>query len=84
MANFDLPPPQIESRSYPERYELEALIDLGGVPELARSDWRIGLSAVVEDIDGGKAWWALAHAAGQPDFHHSASFVFDFPAVEPA
>jgi hypothetical protein len=84
MANLDMPPPQIESRSYPERHELEALIDVGDVQDLARSDWRLGLSAVIEDVDGGKAWWALAHAAGQPDFHHSDAFAFDLPAVEPA
>ena len=35
MANLDLPPPLIESRAWPDRYELEALIDLGGIPELA-------------------------------------------------
>lgn len=82
MANLDLPPPQIESRTYPERYELEALIDLGSVPELARSDWRLGLSAVIEDIDGEKAWWALDHPPGAPDFHHAAAFTLELPAVE--
>ena len=84
MANLDLPPPQVESRSYPERHELEALIDLDGVRELARSDWRLGLSAVIEDADGAKAWWALSHPAGPPDFHHAAAFTLDLPAVEPA
>ena len=82
MANLDMPPPLIESRAYPERYELEALIDLGGVSELARSDWRLGLSAVIEDADGDKAWWALAHPPGQPDFHHAVAFAFDLPAME--
>lgn len=82
MANLDLPPPRIESRAYADRHELDALIDLGGIPALARADWRLGLSAVIEDVDGGKAWWALAHATGQPDFHHTAAFAFDLPAVE--
>ena len=82
MANLDMPPPLIESRAYPERYELEALIDLGSVSELARSDWRLGLSAVIEDADGDKAWWALAHPPGQPDFHHAVAFAFDLPAME--
>ena len=82
MANLDMPPPLIESRAYPERYELEALIDLGGLPELARSDWRLALSAVIEDADGDKAWWALAHPPGQPDFHHAVAFAFDLPAME--
>ena len=82
MVNLELPPPEIESRAYPERYELEALVDLGGIPDLGRSGWRLGLSAVIEDTDGGKAWWALAHPAEQPDFHHAAAFTFDLPAME--
>ena len=82
MVNLDMSPPLIESRVYPDRYELEALIDLGGIPELARSDWRLGLCAVIEDADGDKAWWALAHPSGQPDFHHAAAFAFDLSAVE--
>ncbi len=84
MADLDLPPPQIESRSYAERYELEALIDLGGFSELVRADWRLGLSAVVEDVDGAMAWWALGHPPGRPDFHHAAAFSLDLPAKEPA
>lgn len=84
MENLDLPPPQIESRAYPDRYELEALIDLAGVPELVGSDWRLGLSAVIEDIDGDKAWWALAHPSGQPDFHHLDSFSLTLSYPEPA
>jgi len=82
MMHLEIPPPQIESRVYPDRCEVEVLIDLGAVPELARSDWRLGLSAVIEDADGAKAWWALAHSTGQPDFHHADAFVLDLPAVE--
>jgi hypothetical protein len=84
MANPEMPAPLIESRAYPDRLELEALVDLSGLPGLGRSDWRLGLSAVIEDADGEKAWWALAHAAGQPDFHHADAFVLDLPALEPA
>ncbi len=35
----------------------------------------IGLSAVIEAADGGKSYWALAHCATQPDFHHRQSFT---------
>lgn len=34
----------------------------------------IGLSAVVEDVDGGLSYWALRHPARQPDFHHRDGF----------
>lgn len=37
----------------------------------------IGLSAVVEDIDGGLSYWALRHPPGKPDFHHRESFALE-------
>lgn len=30
----------------------------------------LGLSAVIEEVDGTKSYWAVAHPAGVPDFHH--------------
>ena len=35
----------------------------------------IGLTAVVETIDGERSYWAMAHPAVQPDFHHRDGFV---------
>ncbi|MHB8813818.1 MAG: DOMON-like domain-containing protein [Steroidobacteraceae bacterium] len=35
---------------------------------------RIGLSAVVEDLEGRLSYWALRHPPGRPDFHHPESF----------
>lgn len=35
----------------------------------------IGLSAVIEEIDGTKSYWALCHPAEEPDFHHPDSFA---------
>lgn len=53
--------------------ELRAEIAL---PDLAGIDaWRIALSAVIEEIDGIKSYWALAHAAGAPDFHNRDCFT---------
>lgn len=47
---------------------------------IALPSWRcatlaIGLSAVVEDIDGGLSYWALHHPAARPDFHHRDGFA---------
>ena len=39
----------------------------------------LGLSAVIEDKDGGKAYWALAHPPGPPDFHYAACFAAELP-----
>lgn len=53
-------------------------------PDLPAPDWRVGLSAVIEDVDGGISYWALAHPPGKPDFHHPDSFVLNLPPPEPA
>jgi len=42
----------------------------------------LGLSAVLESTSGEKTYWALAHPADKPDFHHSDSFALDVPAPE--
>ena len=36
---------------------------------------RVGLSAVIEDHTGALSYWALAHPAGKPDFHHRDNFA---------
>ena len=51
-------------------------------PDLPAPAWRIGLSAVIEDIDGGISYWALAHPSAKPDFHHPDSFALVLPAPE--
>ena len=43
-------------------------------------DWACNVTAVVETKDGGKSYWALAHAPGAPDFHDRASFLATLPA----
>ena len=52
---------------------LEARIEL---PQRAR---RLGLSAVIETVDGATSYWALAHPCARPDFHHPDSFILDLP-----
>lgn len=52
---------------------LHATIMLPGMADLPV--WRIGLSAVIEAGDGGKSYWALAHAPGPPDFHNRDCFA---------
>jgi len=41
----------------------------------AGREWALGLSAVLEEQDGTKSYWALAHGADQPDFHDPACFT---------
>lgn len=49
-----------------------------------RSGKRLALSAVIEEVDGTKSYWALAHAPGKPDFHHPSCFAAPLPAPEDA
>ena len=37
----------------------------------------LALSAVIEEIDGTKSYWALAHPPGKPDFHHRDCFALE-------
>ncbi len=46
----------------------------------AGTRWQLGLSAVLEETDGTKSYWALAHPdAKKPDFHHPDCFVAKLP-----
>jgi len=51
-------------------------------PDLPAPNWRVGLSAVIEDVDGCISYWALAHPPGKPDFHHPDSFALTLPPPE--
>lgn len=42
-------------------------------------DWQLGLSAILEEKDGTKSYWALAHAGDKPDFHDPGCFVARLP-----
>jgi hypothetical protein len=39
----------------------------------------LSLSAVIEETDGTKSYWALAHPPGKPDFHHPTCFAATLP-----
>lgn len=38
---------------------------------------RIALTAVIEEGDGTKSYWSVAHPAGAPDFHHADCFAVE-------
>ncbi len=71
--------PQITSRLFSGRMELEAVI----FPDALLAGSRkllLGLSAVVEaadTVDGSHSYWALRHPSPRPDFHHRNSFAFE-------
>lgn len=68
--------PDVTVRISEGRLELEAVISLDRLsPALAASSLVAAVSAVVEDREGGLSYWALAHPAGKPDFHHPDAFA---------
>lgn len=79
MRPADLPPPRIEVEQAPDRFELRAELDLGGLLPV-EALWKVGLTAVVETEEG-LSYWALAHPPGKPDFHHPDCFALELPAT---
>lgn len=73
----DLPSPEIFFECHEERLRLVAFLD--GRRLLAEATGPMALSAVIEEIDGTKSYWALAHAPGPPDFHNPACFTATLP-----
>ena len=74
MRNADVLAPRIEGRHGQEHYELFVAFDLPG-----EAPWRLALTAVIEEADGVKSYWALKHPPGKPDFHHVDGFVLELP-----
>lgn len=42
----------------------------------------LGLSAIIEDTNGDRSFWALTHPAGEPDFHDAACFAAQLPPAD--
>ncbi len=65
-------------------FVLRAEVDVLGVDGLPPLDapWRAAISAVIEAADGRKAYWALAHPQGNPDFHAPEGYVLTLAAPE--
>lgn len=64
--------PRVVCRSTEQR--LEVTVELQSAL-LAGVGVRAALAAVLELQDGTVSYWALAHAAGQPDFHADTAFA---------
>ena len=75
----------IDVQSTPESYTLQTSLELDRLPGLPHAGfWRLGLSAVIEEVNGEKSYWALAHPPGKPDFHHTDCFTHEISlAVQP-
>ena len=74
MTPLDIGAPAIEVRYDGGGLELKVRLELTSALSAGA---RLGLSAVIEDRGGGLSYWALAHPATQPDFHHRGGFVYE-------
>lgn len=74
-----LPPaPRLEVQGDAGELRLRATLEPGALPP-GSGVLQVALATVVERQDGSLAYWALAHGAGQPDFHGEAGFVLALP-----
>lgn len=77
MRHAEVPVPGVISTATRSRFELSAQIELN---DWVDATWLLNVSAVIEEKDGTKSYWALAHPPeGPPDFHHPACFVLELP-----
>ena len=68
--------PEILFKQADDGLVLEARVPAELLPVVpAGSDLQVSLAAVVERKDGTLEYWALRHAAAQPDFHARDTFV---------
>jgi hypothetical protein len=80
MTDAEAPDPDVSCQSGQFLTVLTAVVDAS---ILTGSDLA-GLSAVIEETDGTRSYWALAHPPGKPDFHDPACFVLPVPAGDAA
>jgi len=79
VVAIEIAAPAIDVQSSADCYTLRVSLALDRLSAFPRSaSWRLGLSAVIEDVSGRKSFWALAHPPGDPDFHHSVCLAHEF------
>jgi hypothetical protein len=68
--------PQVSTCRQADTFVLRASISLAELdPSYPRADLRLAPSAVLEDSEGERTYWAAHHAAAKPDFHHKDAFT---------
>ncbi|EIC29172.1 MULTISPECIES: DOMON-like domain-containing protein [Methylomicrobium] len=72
-------PPVIEVSQPQDQLLLTARIAADDLP--AGDRLTLGLTAVIESIDGNLSYWALHHPGEKPDFHDRAGFVYPLDSI---
>ena len=76
MRDLPLAPRKIIATASTSRFELSARVPIS---EWESLPWRVSVSAVLEEKDGARSYWALRHPPGKPDFHHPDCFALELP-----
>jgi hypothetical protein len=79
MTNADIATPVIETSAAHGTLMLKAAFEPNLPAGAVQASHRLALSAVIEETDGRKSYWALAHPPGTPDFHHPDCFTLELP-----
>ncbi len=83
QSALELPHPLIFlDKTDDNQFGLVAFVELGRHSQSEGA--KIALSAVIEETNGTKSYWALRHPPGPPDFHHPDCFALTLPAPEAA
>ena len=78
MAPASIADPVVDVEPAGDVFTLTATLDLSAELAVAET-WRLGLTAVIEEVGGRMSYWALAHPPGKPDFHHADCFALQLP-----
>jgi hypothetical protein len=85
MTSIEVDDPAIRIQPAPAGAEARVSLDLARVREIdCRGPLLASATAIIEETDGTKSYWALSHPPGPPDFHHRDGFVLDLPVSFPA
>lgn len=74
---LEISAPRIETMETAAGFQLGAEVDLPLDKFPIGRPWRVALTAVIEDIDGAKSYWALAHPPGAAEFHSPGGRVLE-------
>jgi hypothetical protein len=76
MRALDISPPIITTQVAAMHLDVRVELMLDALPLAEGSqELHCALTAVVEEQSGARSFWALVHAAAQPDFHHADGFA---------
>lgn len=78
LVNADIDTPHVVVEAHADHYEMHVTVD--GLPK--DHDWHLNIPVVLEEKDGLKSFWALAHNTGKPDFHHADVFLCKLKAPQ--